>query len=139
VLSGYKFTSAKGKAGINSSLLKCGSQIKKMDPVISEYVKRKNHHDARREDLIKSVKYLRKILGSVFCIFDVHSRAVSGGQFCEGKKTERKKLIASCPRVVMIVWRRWQISCKAYDDTSRSTGLAEVELHLQLSLDRLSS
>lgn len=30
-----------GKSGNNSSLLKCGSQIRKMDPVISEYVKRK--------------------------------------------------------------------------------------------------
>jgi len=73
------------------SLLKKNTAARHSRPYCATFANHlKDHiHDARREDLINSVKYLRNIFGSVFRIIDTHSRAVSGGQFCEGKKTKR--------------------------------------------------
>lgn len=71
-------------------------------------------YDARREERIKSVKYFLNTFGSVLCILVTNSRAVSAGQFCEGRKTESMNVEASCPLVVTIACKRWQISCRAY-------------------------
>jgi hypothetical protein len=44
---------------------------------------------------MSSVKYLRKPLPSKSRSFVMKSSAVSDGQFCDGRKTEMKKLYAS--------------------------------------------
>jgi len=48
-----------------------------------------------REERTNSVKYFRKFLVSRSRNLVVNSMAVSGGQFCEGRKTEIKKSEAS--------------------------------------------
>ena len=65
-----------------------------------------------RVDRTKSVKYLRKFFPSISRIFVVKSSAASGGQFCDGRKTERKKVYASESLVLQTVCRKLAISCR---------------------------
>lgn len=65
-----------------------------------------------REERTNSVKYFRKDFMSRSRNLLVNSMAVSGGQFCEGKKTDRKKSKASCPLALPTHCRKLAISCR---------------------------